>query len=316
MVKQQFKFARLNQQLNQMGAIAPDLQGLVFANPDLRERYYFRRDTHWTNIGAAHSADALAKKLGKPGFDAAALSVIEIVEEPGSLSAVVDRTCDKTLEPEQTYILDFPAPQDMGLLDIVPEGEAVLLGTSFSDRHRRDAYQVADALSAALETSVTNMSVTGGGMIGPFESYILTGRYAEERPKLIIWEFPYTYLVRAPALRQILGALRSRTAAATDTQTASIKDGIAELQMAPTDATLLSLTFESDEVLKVDLLITFANGTTEKLPLRRKKVMREIATFTTWWADLSRFHHGTVTQVQIEGLKDLKTVAVALHPQQ
>lgn len=311
--EQQFKFALLNRQLNRMGAIAPDLQALVFDNPELRESFYFSRDTHWTNVGAAHSAAALARMMGKPAFDISALSVLETFEEEGSLSAVVKKTCDTVPEPEQTTVLEFPAPGGLGLLDDAPANDTVLLGTSFSDRHRRDAYQVAEALSAALETGVVNHSVTGGGMVGPIETFILTGRLAEDQPRLIVWEFPYTYPIRERSLRQILGALRSEDAALIETRETSLSNGATSFSITSSEPHLLSFTFDRDDVLEVTVKLVFENGRTSMLELERKEVMREVATFDTWWLDLSRYRNGKLREIRMATPSAARTVRLGLH---
>ncbi|WP_412550274.1 alginate O-acetyltransferase AlgX-related protein [Shimia sp. MIT910701] len=41
-----------------------------------------------------------------------------------------------------------------------------LLGSSFSNRYKRDHYRVADALARAFDADVENFSVSGGGPIG------------------------------------------------------------------------------------------------------------------------------------------------------
>jgi hypothetical protein len=85
----------------------------------------------------------------------------------------------------------------------------VLLGTSFSQRYRRDAYQVADALSAALGARVANFSVTGGGMIGAMEANLLNGRVNSQTFDLAVWELSFTHTFDSTSkLRQLLGALQ------------------------------------------------------------------------------------------------------------
>jgi hypothetical protein len=209
--------------------------------------------------------------------------------------------------------LEFPAPGGLGLLDDAPANDTVLLGTSFSDRHRRDAYQVAEALSAALETGVVNHSVTGGGMVGPIETFILTGRLAEDQPRLIVWEFPYTYPIRERSLRQILGALRSEDAALIETRETSLSNGATSFSITSSEPHLLSFTFDRDDVLEVTVELVFENGRTSMLELERKEVMREVATFDTWWLDLSRYRNGKLREIRMATPSAERTVRLGLH---
>lgn len=309
-------FQRMIEHLNAKGAVAPDLLELATSNATIRGSYYFMRDTHWTNTGAAHSAIALAQALDPdvfPAFDVDSLGVLEQFAERGSLSDIARATCGIDPQPETSPVFDYaPHLPTSGNLLGDAAVDAVLVGTSFSDRYKRDQYQVADALSAALGVNVVNLSVSGGGMIGPFESYILTGQFAAQKPPLLIWEFPYTYQLKEPHLRQILGALHAND---TTSRVAvfDVVDGAVELPLSP-DMHQLGITPIGGEPLKLSTKLRLADGSVVKLPLSRKSRMAEVAKLDTWWVGLSgydltgaRFElafkpTATVTRVEFKGL--------------
>lgn len=290
-------FDEMIAQITAAGAIAPNLQDVALADVDTANTFYFHRDTHWTNLGAALSALALADAMA-PGQGAAyapaELTVLEAVEEPGSLSAIALATCGVHPTAETAPLYDYSPylPQLGGLLGdtVTAENPVVLLGTSFSDRNRRDQYQHTQALSAAMGRPVDNRSVSGGGMIGPFETYLLAGDFAEDRPSLLIWEFPYTYQLNEGALRQLLGALRAGDAVATehriDVRDREASFAMTDLQGAPD---LLGLRVADVEVRDVIAYVNLTDGTRTRLRLRRKSRMDEVAIHDVWWVDLRGF---------------------------
>ncbi len=305
-------------QFQSAGAVAPNLLDVALSEPEFAQSYYFHRDTHWTNLGAAHSALALAAVLEPgqpPAFAPSALDVVEMAAERGSLSRIVEATCGNAPAPEQSALFDYTPvlPGSGGLLGDGDEGRAaVLLGTSYSDRYGRDQYQSADALSAALQRPIVNRSVSGGGMVGPFETYILTGAYAEERPDLLIWEFPYTYQLNEAGLRMLLGALQADGPLATaGTITPDGDDASFEVSADMAASDLLALRMVDGATRDMVVRLTFADGDTARLRLRRKSRMEEVAILDTWWIDLRGFDSDMVSfTLELRGNHDLNRIEV------
>ncbi len=294
-VQQGDAFHRMIEQMSGAGAHVPNLLELVETDPEVRRAYYFQRDTHWTNLGAAHSAIALAATItpdAAPAFSVRDLPVLEMTSERGSLSSIVEATCGHRPRGEQSPLLDYTGhlTTAVGLLDDsgADQISAVLLGTSFSDRYRRDQYQTAEALSAALGQAVENRSVSGGGMIGPFETYFLSGQFMVDRPNMIIWEFPYTYQMNEAALRQLLGAVRAAQVEPTNTPLALI-DNEATFQVsggAPvTD--LIGVRVDGAEIRDIVVRVVSGDGDETTTRMRRKSRMDEVAILADWWVDLS-----------------------------
>ncbi len=311
-------FHEMMVQISEAGAIAPDLLSLTQSQPELSDAFYFQRDTHWTNIGAAFSALALGAEItGVPAaFDPSSLATVEMAEEPGSLSRIVEATCDTRPDAELSALFDYTPhlPSSGGLLsDASTDGaDVVLLGTSFSDRYGRDQYQTADALSAALQRPVANHSVSGGGMVGPFETYLQTGAFADDQPDLSVWEFPYTYQLTEANLRRLLGALRADENAVV-AQTVAVNGDTTDFDLAAewTAASVLGLRMTEGATRDMVVRLHFADGDNVRLRLRRKSRMEEVAVLDTWWLDLRGFE-SDVTSISIEprGDSDLTTLEV------
>lgn len=190
-------------ELNAAGLTAPDL--MEVANSTGPENYYFSRDTHWTPMAAALSAQALA--IAVTGSTAPLPTTTEVYKERGALNELVEKICGKSPEPE---LVDAPVfeTQNTSLLGDAEKPSAVLLGTSFSNRNKRDAYRVADALSHAMGRPVENRSVSGGGATASMEAFIWSGALDTGQYNLVIWEAPYSVPLTSIAnLRQVAGSL-------------------------------------------------------------------------------------------------------------
>lgn len=312
-------FHQMIEQIAEAGAIAPDLLDLALSDPALTEAFYFKRDTHWTNYGAAYSAAAMGAALtaGEEGaaFVPGSLEALELVPERGSLSAIVAATCNTTPTPEASPLFDYSAllPDVGGLLADTSglNAPVVLVGTSFSDRYKRDQYQTREALSAAIGELVENRSVSGGGMVGPFETYLMSGAHAEAPPELIIWEFPYTYQLNEPVLRQLLGAIRADTSLAASARI-EIGAGATDIGFSRSGTpapSYLGLRMTDGTARNILVEITLENGSQKRLNLRRKSRMDEIAILDTWWIDLGHYSKAidTIT-VEPRGESDLSVV--------
>jgi len=315
-------FHALIEQLRATGAVVPDL--LTLATQNTQIPFYFQRDTHWTNSGAAASALALAAAYQiDPKFDVNDIIADEIYAEKGSLSQIVTAACDIANPPEETATFDYglvAASQGLGLLDETGTETAALLGTSFSDRNKRDQYQFADALSAALGKDVHNLSVSGGGLIGPIEAYVLSGALNEKQHPTVIWEFPYTQSLNVTSeLRQLLGALRAdhaKTGEAFAMQLSDNNSASVDVPVRFGQSDLIHVTTENRDALKLSVKLTFEDGNTKELRLRRKNRIPEDRRSADWWLDLSGLETPGITEVSLKFDKDeqLGRVMMTLFP--
>ena len=315
--KQLVAFQNLNKQIVDLGVVIPDLSKVALSDKKIRERYYFKRDTHWTNTGAAQSALALATALGlasSDSFDPAKLEVVKSYKESGSFKAILSQYCNIEIEAEAASLFGFSRYlEHSGLLSNENEAEAntILLGTSFSNRREKDQYQVSEAISAAIQRPVENQSIVGGGIAGAFEVYFLSDEFDLKYPNLLVWEFPYTSPVKASQLRQILGAIRYNRASEKKFATARLSDGVAQIGLPaglPSTAPI-GLRMTEGRARDITLDLTFYNGKKLNLRVKRSTRLDNIEGMDTWWVDVSDFSASlALLSLKVNGRSDLKEV--------
>ena len=272
-------FDKLIEGLSQTGAIVPNLSDVALADPAIREDFYFRRDTHWTTVGAAVSAIELAELVNTRApdlfpndgvFRAADLVPSDTIEEEGSLAKIVTTVCGKS--PDVETATSFDLTRGGGLLGDAQNGPSIaLVGSSFSDRYKRDHYRFGDALARAFDADIENYSVSGGGPIGAIEAYILSGALDRREHPIVIWELPYTESFNSTSfLRQLLGALQRRTAtqivsefgSGTDAVSINVEDGAGFSGIEIVSADLSNQSFR--------LEVHFDNGSKSRVSLNRR----------------------------------------------
>lgn len=212
-------FDKMVKQARSAGVLMPNLLRLALKDPDLRRNYYFRHDTHWTPEGAAMSALALAKDVAASkrdlGFPEAALTTPQtlpngpVMKEKGSLAQMAEVVCGAKIDPVTVSVPLFPS-NDGDLLEEAAElPKVILAGSSFSNRYKRDAYNVADALAGALGAEVFNHSVSGGGALKGMEAALASGQLDGQGIRMVVWELPYTQRLSSTAmLRDLLDLLQ------------------------------------------------------------------------------------------------------------
>ena len=315
--KQLVAFQNLNKQIADLGIVIPDLSKVALSDRNIRERYYFMRDTHWTNTGAAQSALALASALGlasSDSFDPAKLEVVKTYKESGSFKAILSQYCNKEIEAEAASLFDFSRYfENSGLLsdENKTEAKTILVGTSFSNRREKDQYQVSEAISAAIQRPVENRSIVGGGIAGAFEVYFLSDEFDLKYPNLLVWEFPYTSPVKASHLRQILGAIRYNRTNEKKFATARLSGGVAQIGLPvglPSTAPI-GLRMTEGRARDITLDLTFYNGKKLNLRVKRSTRLDNIEGIDTWWVDVSDFSASlALLSVKVNGQSDLKEV--------
>lgn len=305
-------FSSLIETLNSAGILAPDLLKVAASNDNVRRAFYFKRDTHWTPTGAAHSALALADDVAKAHSDvfpqAGTISLADLtlgseIAEKGSLAGVAKKVCAAALEPEAVPTLVFPSATNDLFADTSDDTPRVALaGSSFSDRYKRDFYRVADSLAGALGAEVDNYSVSGGGPIGGIESLVLSGQLTEGAYDLVVWELPYTEGFQATHfLRQLLGALRY---GATDIQgDATDIAANAESVTLPAPAETvreLVVKLPASDVQNISAKLQFKDNKPKTIKLqRRNRVPKEMRS-DVWVASLDGLQNDQLTSVTFQ----------------
>lgn len=302
----QSSFAQLMIDLEKTGAIVPDLAQAAHEDVGSADSFYFRRDTHWTARGAAISALALANKVQEmvpdlfPNagrFGLADLVAEGSLTEKGSLAKIVRQTCDISLAEEvaPTYALT----RGGNLLASATEGASIaLLGSSFSDRYKRDHYRFADAIAWAFDAEVENLSISGGGPIGAIEPYVLSGALDRRDHPLVIWEIPYTERFNNTSfLRQLLGALQRQHGLPRNKNDVA-KAAPLTIPLEPdTEFAGIEVVTGDTKNQSVRLTVTFSNGSTSAISLGRRKSVPADRRTQSLFGSLR--HYGTRTPIKI-----------------
>ncbi|WP_237478821.1 alginate O-acetyltransferase AlgX-related protein [Lichenibacterium dinghuense] len=158
---------------------------------------FFRTDTHWNGRGAALAVRLIAAAVTMPPGPAARYRTERAEAEtdrPGDLLRLMglDQVPDTTpaLRPrpdrervERTVAVEAPPPAG-DLLDGAPNGDVVLLGSSFS---LHSDFQ--GRLEEALGRPVDNVALAGGAFAGAAGRYF-AGAAPDAPPRLVVWEIP------------------------------------------------------------------------------------------------------------------------------
>ncbi|MFY0619665.1 alginate O-acetyltransferase AlgX-related protein [Shimia sp.] len=317
----QNSFDLLIQGLSATGATVPNLSDVALSDPDIQKNFYFHRDTHWTTTGSAVSAMMLARavnenspdlfsKDGEIGFQD--LRTSGTIKEKGSLAEVARKTCGASLTPETAESYDLS--RDVGLLETSTEGASIaLLGSSFSNRYKRDHYRFADALARAFDADVENFSVSGGGPIGAIEAYVLSGALDRREHALVVWELPYTESFNSHSfLRQLLGALQLGNASRKSVQE---NQGEAAITLkAESGITMSGIEIVSADNTKQSFKVEvrFDNGSTSKVFIGRRNAVPADMRSSRLLSSFSHFGNRTPTEVVVSSGKGARIVHVAL----
>ncbi len=306
-------FAKLVEGLNAAGAIAPDLQALSLSDPDLRDAFYFKRDTHWTTVGAAHSAITLAQAVASthpnlfpdaPKFSATNLIRNGEIEEKGSLARIARDGCGTSLGNEVSPTFDLTQAKEGGLLGDAPDRPRIaLVGSSFSDRYKKDHYRVSDALARVFGADVDNYSVSGGGGIGAIESYVLSGELDHRAHDLVVWELPYTESFNSTSmLRQLLGALRYGTdagAPADNGQLSSLK--------------AVELSISGNGTQRAKLKVSLNDGSQKMISVSRRGALPSEARGRSVFVSLEDLSRRGIADIKLEPAKGTTIIALMHH---
>jgi len=164
-----------------------------------RPALYYRTDTHWSQIGAAVAAHAIAgavttaidrSHVFKTTADAAETDGVGDLLRLMSLDAIPDSLPIKLRPPIDRQHLEHtidttPPAAAGGLLDDGPSIEVALVGSSYSVNAN-----FAGRLQEALGALAGNFAEAGGGFAGSARHYFASKAYQETPPKLVIWEIP------------------------------------------------------------------------------------------------------------------------------
>jgi alginate biosynthesis protein AlgX len=263
-------------QIKSTGILAPDLYSAMRAGKDEGE-VFFRRDTHWTPLGAKIAAGAVAKSIkasdafGKVAKASFTTSLKKTIDYKGQYGDALSRIC-KADTPVQKLEIYETTGGSAGS-DLQGAGAAVdiiLTGTSMSAAGQ-PFFNFSGALQEQLSADVLNLSVGGGRSDTALISYLNGESFAKAPPKFLIWETPVYYSLNAPALlRQLIPAVKGTCSNPLATQEGKLANGskIFASSVSSKAKDYLSLEFDDLALLEFDLILTYANSD-ETVSLKR-----------------------------------------------
>ena len=178
------------------GATVPDLLAAA-GNAKLGERFFFRRDHHWTPEGARLAMTTVVAQLppAMPAFTPVPYTNIADKQRslPGELTRLLQKECGGEGYPPERFspYLSRPSEQAItgdSLLGDAPPPEVVVAGSSHTNKGMQDTFNVAGWLREATGTDVLNVGVDGGGFSTGLLNWIDTDAARKSPPKLLVWE--------------------------------------------------------------------------------------------------------------------------------
>ena len=159
-----------------------------------KENFFYKQDHHWRAEGAKRTAEIVAAKiksldvykdLPKKTFST---EMVEKKSFKGRFAKFVEKHCkgvifNEEIKTYKTYATDEDLFGDGGTPEII------LIGTSNSDNEASQA-NFEGFLKQSIGADIKNLSISGGGFDSAMLQWLASGEYAEQKPKILIWEFP------------------------------------------------------------------------------------------------------------------------------
>ncbi len=218
---QRSEYYTLYKNLHDLGVQAIDLSSKMRSASEWSAGLYYRWDSHWNQKGSALAAKLIADYVYQNGWRQRLPTVRYRLEPDGKRRKTPTDIPDKNLSLNG-FVLDDSAKIRLGILPpadetyqlykaVAPvsgsslfEGApaTVLIGTSFSAEVNKHAFP--DNLQVALQSPVANVSIPGGGIATSAGEYFTSDAFAQNPPKLIVWEVPeYIYRTATDKVRHL-----------------------------------------------------------------------------------------------------------------
>lgn len=180
--------------LTDIGLNVVDFSSMI----DSSEPYlFYKRDFHWTYLGAAKSAEIIAEHIKKMSIykDLERSEFKAVYNGVAGLNAgvlkIFTEICGTEFPSEYKKIfqtIEQVKDESNALFgDNDDDDQVILLGTSFSALVKFNFFGF---LREFLSVDVSNYAVSGGNVFGAFYTYFNTKRIDDSLPKIIVWEFP------------------------------------------------------------------------------------------------------------------------------
>lgn len=193
------QFSGMVQSLRQAGIEAVDITKIREEHPEFDwDKYYLKRDIHWTPEGARIVAKAVANRIRElhPENDSAAKFETEATKERAAirfnLTKALNEVCQEKIPPESVQVYKTKRVLD-SLDSLLSEGTADtqelihVVGTSFTDE--RMDFNFDGFLREDLEQEVAGFSIAGGGLTQSIHGWTQNAAGLAKKPKYLLWEY-------------------------------------------------------------------------------------------------------------------------------
>ncbi|MFT4074391.1 MAG: hypothetical protein QM647_02590 [Asticcacaulis sp.] len=270
------------QRLRDAGLIVPDVMATmkdpgVYLDGESKD-FYLPADIHWAPFGAFVTAVAVQRDMMRqPAYSVVSRTDFKTTRNAAgtpqldSFRQEASRICKVAYKPilHRNFVTSALSEDSGGLLSD-KSVDIALVGTSFSTVLIGN---FSGFLEQALHADVANYAIGGGGFSSAILSWMLSGDYAQAKPKYLIWEMQYHNLEEVDKFPMILGAADGDcgNAALLKGQPAAIKLGqTTVMTVAKADATRIGgnvnvvVDLTSPDPRLYHLSLTYADGKVDR----------------------------------------------------
>ncbi|PSS56836.1 alginate O-acetyltransferase [Pseudomonas sp. BBP2017] len=271
------------ERLRSLGIRVPDLSALLDQPAEVRRKFFFKRDNHWTPQGAELTAQLLAAELSKSQvFKGIARKEFATRMEGnlykvGSLNQAFGKICGNGYANEYfTRAVTEPKEESNELFGDTEAPDVVLVGTSFSSAQ----YNFDGFLKQYARVDVDNRSVTGGGFHSAMLQYLGSQDFQDKPPKVLIWEVNSYYdLAMATFYRQAMPLLDNgcRNVATAIDQKLTLRPGKNEVLVNSgvkpirSEDSVVEIQFSNPEINELRSTVWYMSGSRENLLISRSR---------------------------------------------
>ncbi len=200
--------------LRKTGLIVPDMLALFMKDaPSEGVGYFFKRDHHWTSLGAQKAAEALAAALkDNPTYKQQTPAKFvtkqtSIGQRKHTMAMELQRLCDGDIPAEELPVFKTTMEAtgaDALFGDAVGGAPSALVGSSYS---ADEDFNFDGFIMQNTGLNIANYSISAGMLFNSLTSLTSDPQFETMKPPFLIWEAPSIYDLNtdsAPAFRQII----------------------------------------------------------------------------------------------------------------
>jgi alginate O-acetyltransferase complex protein AlgJ len=194
--------------LKTKGVIAPDLNTPLLElakRGDPQFPLFMRQDNHWSTLGAFESSKIVAENI-RTTFPSILATLPEVKYELtwGKPQPFNGNYFKNFSEADRNRVgQELFKPIDFSTKGVTGSGDALLkahdigitvVGTSFTEN---PSFQFSNAIGFHLNRETINVAYSGAGPWTPMLRYLSSDTFQNAPPKILVWEFPESFLARA-----------------------------------------------------------------------------------------------------------------------